>query len=63
MKKYRYLSINDAVTINKDVNLVFVTMANELHTYYEALQSSHSKQWENAIKSESAQLKKAKVFK
>jgi len=63
VKKYKYLSINNAVTINKDVNLVFVTMANKLYTYYEALQSSHSKQWENAIKSESAQLKKAKVFK
>ena len=36
VKKYRYLSINDAVTINKSINLVFIAMANELHTYYEA---------------------------
>ena len=36
-------------------------MANELCMYYEALQSSYSKQWENTIKSKFAQLKKAKI--
>jgi len=61
VKKYRYLFINNAVTINEGVNLAFVAMANELCMYYEALQSPYSKQWENTIKSKFAQLKKAKI--
>ena len=61
-KKYGYLSINDAVTINEGVSLAFVAVANKLCIYYEALQFSYSKQQENAIKSKFAQLKKAKIF-
>ena len=63
MKKYGYLSIDDTVTINKSVNLIFIAMANELCIYYEVLQSPYLKQWKNAIKSEFVQLKKAKIFK
>ena len=33
MKKYRYFSINDAITINEDVNLAFVAvMLGTVHT-------------------------------
>jgi len=43
--------------------LAFVAMANKLYIYYEVLQFSYSKQWENTIKSKFTQLKKTKIFK
>ena len=37
MKKYGPLSIDSVITINKNINLVFIAIANELHMYFEAL--------------------------
>jgi len=55
-------AINDAVSLNTNHHLAFVAVANEPHTYQEALQSPYSKQWEQAIQSEYAQLQKLGVF-
>jgi len=44
------------------LNVGFVVVANEPHSFLEALQSPYSKQWEDAIKSEFRQLQKAGVF-
>jgi len=55
-------TINDAVSLNTNHHLAFVVIANEPCTYQEALQSPYSKQWEQAIQSEYAQLQKLGVF-
>ena len=44
MKKYRYLSIDDTVTINEGINLTFIAVAHKLaHLSYQvSLYSSNS---------------------
>jgi len=56
------MGIND-VTILGNVNFTFIAVAKESKTYQETIYFPHSKQWEQAIKSEFAQLQKLNVFK
>jgi len=56
------LTAIDDVTTLGNVNFTFITVAEEPKTYQEAIHSPHSKQWEQAIKSEFAQLQKLGVF-
>jgi len=56
------MAIDDITTLG-NVNFVFIAVAEEPKTYQEAIYSPHSKQWEQAIKSEFAQLQKLGIFK
>ena len=49
------MAIDDITTLG-NVNFAFIAIAEEPKTYQEAIHSPHSKQWEQAIKSEFAQL-------
>jgi len=60
--RYGLFAIDDAISLSTNYHLVFVAVANEPRTYHETLQSPYSKQWEQAIQSEYAQLKKLGVF-
>ena len=60
--RYGLFAIDDAIFLSTNHHLAFVAVANEPRTYDEALQSPYSKQWEQAIQSEYAQLKKLGVF-
>jgi len=55
------MAISDVTTLG-NVNFAFIAIAKEPKTYQEAIHSPHSKQWEQAIKSEFAQLQKLGVF-
>ena len=50
---YALLSVDDTVT-NGGLNVTFVAIAGEPKTYLEAMQSTHSKQWELAVCAEFA---------
>jgi len=52
----------DDTSIHGNVNIAFIAIAGEPKTYQETIQSPHSKQWEQAVKSEYAQLQKLGVF-
>jgi len=55
------MAIDDITTLG-NVNFAFIAIAEKPKTYQEAIYSPHSKQWEQAIKSEFAQLQKLGVF-
>jgi len=50
---YALLSVDDTIT-NGGLNVTFVAIAGEPKTYLEAMQSTHSKQWELAVCAEFA---------
>ena len=60
---YRLLAINNAITLDSFVNLTFIVVTNKPTTYYKALCSLYSSEWEYAIKAEYTQLLKVGVFK
>jgi len=59
---FALMAIGDIITLG-NVNFTFIAIAEEPKTYQEAIHSPHLKQWEQAIKSEFAQLQKLGVFK
>jgi len=59
--RFALMAIDDITTLG-NVNFAFIAIAEEPKTYQEAIYSPHSKQWEQAIKSEFAQLQKLGVF-
>ena len=56
------LIVADKVTILDNVNIAFIAVSREPKTYQEAIHSSHSEQWEQAIKLEFVQLQKLGIF-
>jgi len=56
------LTTVDGTIMHGNINTAFIAVAGEPKTYQEAIQSPHSKQWEQAVKYEYAQLQKLGVF-
>jgi len=59
--RFALTTIDDISTCDNS-NIAFIAVAGEPKTYQEAIQSPHSKQWEQAVKFEYAQLQKLGVF-
>ena len=58
---FALITIDDVIILG-NVNFAFIAIAEEPKTYQEAIHFPHSKQWEQAIKSEFTQLQKLGVF-
>jgi len=61
-EQYAPATTGNNITTSGSTNFAFITVANEPHSYEEAIHSPHLKQWESTIESEFCQLQKAGVF-
>ena len=60
---YRLLAINDTITLDSFVNLIFIAVTNKPRIYCETLHFSYSSEYKCVIKAKYTQLLKVGIFK